>query len=146
MTKSKQGRSISSNIYFSKRNGYHHNFTRGLANLNNIGQVSWSGHSQNLPSNSSSTTSNASGNSTTPAAPMAPAPTVIQPKHPQHPQRHPATQVPDPVIHVLVPLTTPNKSPSFAIVPKYPHKEAYITSNSQLKNHYNKAHFHSWTP
>ena len=62
-------------LYF-KKYGYHHNFTRGSEHLNNISQVTLSGHSQNLPSSSSSTTSNVSGYSITPAATITQAPKV----------------------------------------------------------------------
>ena len=64
-------------LYFIKHR-YHHNFTRGSEDFDNIGQVTLSRHSHLQPS-SSSIKSNASGNSTTPAAPMAPTPSVTTP-------------------------------------------------------------------
>ena len=68
-------------LYF-KKYGYHHKFTRGSENFDNISHVTLSGHSQNLPSSSSNTTFSASSTSTTPAAPMAPAPTsTVAPSH-----------------------------------------------------------------
>ena len=127
---------------FFKKHGYHHNFTRGLANLDNISQVSLSRHSQNLPSNSSSNTSNASSNSTTPAAPMAPASTVITSSAPRTSMEAPSHTSTRPshtcinstnnmkhkwIINLSKPLTSAQESllargPNIAIIPKYPQR------------------------
>ena len=97
-------------LYFKKYE-YHHNFTRGSANFYNSDQVSLSGHYQSFH----------------PAVSVPhPMPAVTQQllqhpwlPHSQHPQWHPATHVPDLVIHASIPLTTPHNSGSISPTPPY---------------------------
>ena len=60
-------------LYFEKKHGYHHNFTRGSENFKNIANGS-----------------NTSGNSSTPATLMAPGPSVITPLAPTAPSVAPS--------------------------------------------------------
>ena len=95
-------------LYF-KMYGYHHNLTRGSANLTTLAKFLCVDTDKTFH----------------PAVPVLhPMPVATQQilQHPLlqhqlsphhwHPQWHPATQVPDLVIHAPVPLMTPNKSGS----------------------------------
>ena len=130
-------------LYY-KHHRYLHNLNRHAVNLDNTDHCNTlSGH-QNVPSNISSTSTTASNPTTVPATPMAPTPftstTAFNPAPRLPPSSHKDTCTDYTNKWVINLSKTPitkeqlsllQKGPNFAITPKYPHIEAYITATEQ---------------
>ena len=138
-------------LYF-KRYGYHHNLSRhatpGFGNIDhNFKALS---RQSDVPSNFSTRSTNHSSTSSIPATPMAPTPSTHaadfqpaanQPVPGQPVSNHTCTSHMDKWVINLskTPLTQEQlfllqKGPNYAITPKYPPIEAYITSTEQAAN------------
>ena len=129
---------------FYKIRGYHHNLIRHNNNLDNINQNSSFSGQPTVPSSSSPTTSTTSTTSNVPATPVPPTPSIPTTSNlsaqgnptsgitsNQHTCRTPLDKW---VINLsntplsIDQLTLLQKGPNFAIIPKHPPIEAYITA------------------
>ena len=134
-------------LYF-KHHGCHYNLSRHTNYSDNInsGSNTLSGQ-PNVPSSFSTTSTTASTSSSIPATPMAPTPssgttdTSPAPRLPPSSTRHAGTDHMDKWVINLskTPLTKEQlsllqKAPNFAITPKYPPIEAYITATEQASS------------
>ena len=151
MIKSKGNTLISSKKLYFKRYGYHHNLSRCTPSFGNIDHNSQVlSRQSNVPSNFSTRSTNHSFTSSIPATPMAPTPSTHaadfkpaanQPVPRQPVSNHTCTSHMDEWVINLskTPLTKEQlsllqKGPNYAITPKYPTIEAYITSTEQAAN------------
>ena len=132
-------------LYF-KNYGYQYNLNRWTNNGSNIDQNTLSGK-PNVPSSISRTSTTASNLTTIPATPMAPTPSNVTtdtnpaPRLPPSRTSHTCTDCTDKWVINLskTPLTKEQlfllqKGPNFAITPKYPYIEAYITATAQASS------------
>ena len=134
-------------LYF-KCHGCHYNLCRHTSYNNNIdsGSNTLSGQ-PNVPSSFSTTSTTTSTSSSIPATPMAPTPssstvdTNPAPGLPPSSTRHTGTDHMDKWVFNLstTPLTKEQfsllqKGPNFAITPRYPPIEAYITATEQASS------------
>ena len=132
-------------LYY-KCHGYLHNLNRHAVNLHNTDHHNTLSRHQNVPSSISSTSTTASNPTTVPATCMAPTPTSTTASNPA--PRLPPSSHKDTCINCTnkwvinlskTPLTKEQlsllqKGSNFAITPKYPPIEAYITATEQASS------------